>query len=150
MTHSASGSSIGRRSLLWLDACRLLDARALEIVPGIDAGDPDVGFGNWDCDWYSTTRDIEVQLRYDRDQPLSGDDGRVTMLAGRDAVVSPEYDGEDTCTVRVEYREYPDENGQKAVELLYLTLDGDDESPDELCGIATRLAETAAGELPKL
>lgn len=137
-------------SLLWLDACRLLDARALEIVPGIDAGDPDVGFGNWDCDWYSTTRDIEVQLRYDRDQPLSGEDGKVTVLAGRDTVVSPEYDGEDTCTVRVEYREYPDENGQKAVELLYLTLDGDDESPDDLCGMATRLAETAAGELPKL
>lgn len=137
-------------SLLWLDACRLLDARALEIVPGVDAGDPDVGFGNWDCDWYSTTRDIEIQLRYDRDQPLSGEDGRVTMLAGRDTVVSPAYDGEDTCTVRVEYREYPDENGQKAVELLYLTLDGDDESPDELCAMATRLAETAAGELPKI
>ncbi|MEO3765975.1 serine/threonine-protein kinase [Streptomyces sp. B8F3] len=137
-------------SLLWLDACRLLDARALEIVPGVDAGDPDVGFGNWDCDWYSTTRDIEVQLRYDRDQPLSGEDGRVTMMAGRDAVVSPAYDGEDTCTVRVEYREYPDENGQKAVELLYLTLDGDDESPDELCGMATQLAETAARELPRI
>lgn len=137
-------------SLLWLDACRLLDARALEVVPGVDAGDPDVGFGNWDCDWYSTTRDIEILLRYDRDQPLTGDDGTATRLAGRDAVVSPEYDGEDSCTVRVEYREYPDENGQKAVELLYLTLDGDDEAPDELCAMATELARTAAGELPKL
>ena len=39
---------------------------------------------------------------------------------------------------------------QKAVELLYLTLDGDDESPEDLCRMATRLAETAAGELPKL
>ncbi|WBB61497.1 serine/threonine-protein kinase [Streptomyces sp. WMMC500] len=153
----AEGRTVPRRnppaaevSLLWLDACRLLDAQALEIVPGVDAGDPDVGFGNWDCDWYSTTRDIEVQLRYDRDQPLTGEDGTVTRLAGRDAVVSPQYDGEDTCTVRVEYREYPDENAQKAVELLYLTLEGDDESPDELCGMATRLAETAAGELPKV
>lgn len=137
-------------SLLWLDACRLLDAQALEIVPGIDAGDPEVDFGNWDCEWYSTTRDIEVGLRYDRHQPLSGDDGTATRLAGRDAFVSPEYDGEDTCTVRVEYREYRDENGQKAVELLYLTVAGDDEPQDEQCAMATDLAETAAGELPKV
>jgi hypothetical protein len=42
-------------SLAQQDACALLNAKALNIVPGIDASDPDVGFGRWNCEWHSTT-----------------------------------------------------------------------------------------------
>ncbi|WP_433337643.1 serine/threonine-protein kinase [Spirillospora sp. CA-294931] len=148
--------AIGRRaaefpavSLAHLRACDLLDNRALDIVPGIDATDPDVGFGEWDCDWASTTRDLEVQLRFDRGEPPSPEDGTNIRIKGRRAHVEPEGDGEGTCLVLVMHRSYTDEDGDTAVEMLHLVTAG--KSPaKQLCVMATRLAESATASLPSV
>ncbi|MBB5936576.1 protein kinase domain-containing protein [Streptomyces zagrosensis] len=135
-------------SLVRKDACTLLDARALSIIPGIDADDPDVGYGNWECDWHSSTSDIVAALRFDRGQPLTASDGRRTQLGGRPAFVSPKEEGPDTCLVRVEHRAYSDHDGQRAMEMLHLVVSGS-QPTDELCTMATELATSAAAELPQ-
>ena len=116
-------------------------------MPGIAASDPDIGFGNWDCDWYSTTSEIEAKLRYDRDQPPTDEDARATRLGGHDAFVIKEGDGPETCLVLVVHRSYADQHGEPAVEMLHLVVGGP-RSMDKLCGMATDLAGSAAAELP--
>jgi hypothetical protein len=135
------------RSLAHRDACALLGADALDKVPGIDAGDPDVGFGGWDCDWHSTTRDLGIGLRFDRDQPLDAADGSPTRLHGYRAFVEAEGDGDDTCLVRTVYRTYADQDGRPAIEMLYLVVGGEWPT-DRLCALATELADSAAAALP--
>ena len=135
-----------KQSLAQYDACALLSPDALDEVPGIDASDPDVGFGNWDCDWHSTTRDLDVSLRFDRHQPLTAEDGHPTLLRGFRAFVEPDWDGKGTCAVRTVYRTYPDEDGRPAVELVLLSVGGEWPT-DRLCSLATRLSDAAAGSL---
>ncbi|MFE6779548.1 protein kinase [Streptomyces sp. NPDC057702] len=134
-------------SLAQLDACTLLDAQALSVVPGIDASDPDVGYGNWECDWRSTTSDIVTDVRFDRGQTSPTPHSRRTRLSGREAVIEPEGDGSDSCRVRVRHREFTDSNGRRAVEEVHLVVDGPQPVP-KLCAMATRLATSAAAELP--
>ncbi|KUJ67694.1 hypothetical protein ACZ90_25875 [Streptomyces albus subsp. albus] len=134
-------------SLARTDACALLDAPALSVVPGIDAGDRDVSFGNWGCDWYSDTSRLQAVLRFDRGQPLSTADGRHLRIGGRDAYVRPEGDGGDSCEVRVVHRPYRDQERRPAVEMLYLVVRGP-RSADRLCAMAESLAASAAARLP--
>ncbi|MEU8827610.1 serine/threonine-protein kinase [Streptomyces sp. NPDC048636] len=133
-------------SLARKHACELLDPAALEVVPGIDANDPDVGYAGWDCDWSSSTRDLSVDLRFDRGQPLDGEDGTPTLFSGYRAFVEPEGEGEGTCLARVVYRSYADQHGQKAVETLNLVVAGDS-AADELCTTARKLTRSAAAVL---
>ncbi|GAA2403647.1 hypothetical protein GCM10010191_09020 [Actinomadura vinacea] len=135
------------RSLAHRNACALLGADALDIVPGIDAGDPDVGFGGWDCEWHSTTRDLDIELRFDRDQPLTAADGNPTRLRGYRTFIEAEGDGEETCLVRTVVREYVDQKGRTAIEMLYLVVSGE-QPADRLCSMGTRLADSAAAALP--
>ncbi len=136
------------RSLAHRNACAMIGPGALDIVPGINAAEPDVGFGGWGCEWRSTTRDIDVHLLFDRGQPpTAADDGNPTRLRGRPAFVQPKGDGDGTCVVRVVHRSYSDQHGEEAVELLYLVARG--EPPvKELCAMATTLADAAAAQLP--
>ncbi|WP_242902748.1 serine/threonine-protein kinase [Actinomadura terrae] len=134
-------------SLANRNACVLLGARALDIIPGIDAGDPKSGFGGWDCNWRSTTRRIFVKLRFDRGQPLGPRDGNPTRLRNHQAFVDPNGDGDGTCVVRVVHRKYPDQQGKEAIEMLYLKLEGDPPTK-QLCSMATSLADAAAAQLP--
>jgi hypothetical protein len=134
-------------SLARHNACALLAAEALGVVPGVDAGHRDVGFGGWDCTWAST-KDIKVNLRFDRNGPLTADDGRHTRLGGYRAFVQPRGDGDDTCVVRVVYRTYIDRNDDETVELLYLVVEGAP-STARLCSMANRLADSAAAALPR-
>ncbi|GAA4669665.1 serine/threonine-protein kinase [Streptomyces youssoufiensis] len=134
-------------SLSRQDACTLLDAEALSVVPGIDAGDPDVGYGNWECSWRSTTSKIVADLRFDRGLTSPSSTSRNTQLGGREAVVEPEGDGSDTCRVRVVHRPYTDHNGRRATEQVHLVLTGP-QPVNELCTMATDLATSAADELP--
>lgn len=136
------------RSLAHQDACALLGARALDVVPGIDASDPDIGFGGWDCQWHSTTRDLQVKLRFDRGQPLGAADGRPTRLGGRRAFVQPDGEGDGTCLVRVVHRSYADQNGEDAIEMLFLVVQGSATTRTQ-CSMATRLANSAATALPR-
>ncbi|WP_432035287.1 serine/threonine-protein kinase [Streptomyces cucumeris] len=127
-------------------ACELLDPAALEVVPGIDADDPEVGYAGWDCDWSSSTRDLSVDLRFDRGRPLDGEDGTPALFRGYHAFVEPEGDGDGTCLARLVYRPYVDENGEKAVQTLHLVVAGES-APDELCATARQLTRSAAAAL---
>ncbi len=134
-------------SLANRNACVLLGARALDLVPGIDAADPKTGFGGWDCRWRSTTRRIFVKLRFDRGEPLGPRDGSPTRLRGRETFIEANGDGEGTCLARVVHRHYPDQNGKDAIEMLYLVVEGDPPTK-QLCALATSLADAAAAQLP--
>ncbi|WP_329244697.1 serine/threonine protein kinase [Actinoallomurus sp. NBC_01490] len=133
-------------SLAHHDACALLDAGALKAVPGIDAREVDAGFAGWDCRWSSTSEDIQVNLRFDRNQPLTSDDGRLIRLSGYRAFVQPRGDGDDTCVAQTVYRTYIDRSGDQTAELLYLVVQGAP-STTRLCSITTGLARSAAAAL---
>ncbi|MGZ0148782.1 protein kinase domain-containing protein [Kribbella sp. WER1] len=134
-------------SLAHVNACTLLDQKALAVVPGINAARQDKSFGNWRCGWDSTANDIEVDLYFDRDQP-DGTDGQPITVGGRHAVVSNENDGPQTCAVVIVFREYVETNGQDQDELVTVSVAGS-AKPTTLCGLATKLAESAAPKLPK-
>ncbi|WP_067460261.1 serine/threonine-protein kinase [Actinomadura macra] len=134
-------------SLAHWNACAILSGDALDAVPGIDAAEPDVGFGGWDCEWHSTTQDIQVKLRFDRGPPLTAVDGSPTRLRGHRAFVSPDEEGNGTCLVRVVHRTYSDQHDEDAVEVLFLVVQG--EPPTKrLCALATDLADAATAQLP--
>jgi hypothetical protein len=139
---------IAAASLARVDACSLLDAKALAVVPGLDIAHPDVGFGNWECDWNSTSSDASVALRFDRNQPLTAADGQPTKYGNRAAFVEREGDGPGTCVTRVVHRTYADPNGDPAVELVHLVVSGSGTAA-ELCRLTTQLARAAAGRLPR-
>ncbi|MFF5720871.1 serine/threonine-protein kinase [Streptomyces buecherae] len=134
-------------SLSRQDACALLDGEALSVVPGVDASDPQVGYGNWECSWRSTTSDIITDLVFDRGLTSPSSTGRNTQLGGRQAVVEPKADGPESCRVRVVYRPYTDQNGRRATEHVHLVVRGP-QPVNELCTMATDLATSAADELP--
>jgi hypothetical protein len=83
-----------------------------------------------------------------RDQPKTAADGDLVRLSGYDAVVREDTDGE-ACTVFVNYREYGGRNAETYAEMLRLDVRSRGQRPvDELCGMATALARSAAAELP--
>ncbi|PZG49789.1 hypothetical protein C1I98_11420 [Spongiactinospora gelatinilytica] len=130
-----------------ITACAPLRPESLEIVPGIDARSPDVGFGGWKCGWRSTTSDTWVDLRFDRDQPPSaGDDGTPARFNDYPAFVEAEGDGEETCLVQVVYRSYTDDRGRIAVEKVRLAVGGS-RPTDRLCQMARGLAGPATARL---
>ncbi|WP_131737976.1 serine/threonine-protein kinase [Actinomadura roseirufa] len=133
-------------SLAKRDACALLGPRALDRVPGIDAGDPDVQFARWSCKWHSTTRKLQVKLRFDQGQPLGSRDGRPTRLGGYRAFVEPGGDGDGSCLVRVVYRTFTADEDQKIVEVVHLVVEGDD-PVGRMCSLGTDLAGEAAAAL---
>ncbi|WP_223190928.1 hypothetical protein, partial [Nonomuraea terrae] len=135
-------------SLAHRDACTLLDARALEVVPGVDAAAADRGFGGWGCDWASTTGDVRVGLRFHRGPPPDAAGGASTQVNGLRAFVRPGGDGDETCLVEVPYRSYAGRTGQTAAESLRLVASGSP-AEEELCRMAADLAGSAAARLPR-
>ncbi|MFF5983270.1 serine/threonine-protein kinase [Streptomyces olindensis] len=133
-------------SLAWADACALLDARALSVVPGIKADVPEAGVANWECEWFSDVDDLEADIAFFRDEPKSARDGRTVELSGYHAVVEPEGNGAGTCTVFVAYREYGGRDAETAVEMLRLYVGGQ-RPMRQLCSMATDLAASAAAGL---
>ncbi|MYU10716.1 protein kinase [Streptomyces sp. SID8361] len=136
-------------SLAHLDACTLLDVKALEKVPGIDAGDPDVGFGRWDCQWKSTTREFEVDLRFDQGDLPHEKNSRSTRLGDHQAIVLPESEGPGTCRVEVVHRDYTGLDRVKGTERVALVIKGAG-AKDRPCELATDLAASAATALPSV
>ncbi|WUH97821.1 protein kinase [Spirillospora sp. NBC_00431] len=134
-------------SLAHKDTCTMLGNEALDAVPGIDAKDPEINYGGWSCEWRSTTRKILVKLRFDRGQPLGADSGSPTRLGRHRAFVEPDGEGDGTCLVRVVHRTYADQNGDDAIEMLFLVVEGEPDTK-RLCSMATHLAEAAATQLP--
>ncbi|WP_237103738.1 hypothetical protein, partial [Nonomuraea sp. MG754425] len=134
-------------SLARQDACTLLPARALEIVPGIDAADPDRGYGGWVCGWVSTTSDVHLDLRFDQGRPPDATGGAATRLSGLRAYVRPEAEGHETCLAQIVYRTYGDRHGRRAAETVRVLVGGS-RPMRELCRMATGLAGAAASRLP--
>ncbi|PZG19757.1 DUF3558 family protein, partial [Nonomuraea aridisoli] len=135
-------------SLAHRDACTLLDAQSLEVVPGVDAAAPDRGFGGWGCGWASTTGDVRVTLGFHRGPPPDAAGGASTQVNGFRAFVRPDGDGDETCLVEVPYRSYAGRAGQTAAESLRLVTSGS-LPEDELCRMAAGLAGSAAARLPR-
>ncbi len=130
-------------SLAHVDACTLLDNRALELIPAVDATNPDTSFGGWSCGWESTTSDLSVDVRFDRDQPLDASDGRPVTLGGRSTFISSEDDGPGTCAALIVFRKVAD-----TVELVRVIARGPG-TQTSLCGLATKLGQAVATKLPK-
>jgi eukaryotic-like serine/threonine-protein kinase len=141
------GRALPARSLSNLDACALLDPAALSRVRGIDGVRPEAGFGRWDCHWHSRTGDTAIQLRFDRNGPLTAADGRPKRLGGHQAYITPGGDGRGTCLAQVVHRTYPDTSGNTTAELVFLVV-SDSGSGGRLCDKAETLASAAAARLP--
>jgi eukaryotic-like serine/threonine-protein kinase len=135
------------RSLGNLDACALLDPVALSRVRGIDGALPEAGFGRWDCHWHSRTGDTAIQLRFDRNGPLTAADGHPKRLGGHPAYITPGGVGHGTCLAQVVHRTYPDTSGNTTAELVFLVVSGSGPGV-RLCDSAERLASAAAARLP--
>jgi hypothetical protein len=136
-------------SLVHQDACTLLTAHALEVVPGVDADDPTIGYGHWECSWDSTTSDTYIDLFYDRGQPPSaGEDGTPTRLGGHRAFIEPPNDYADSSEeVAVVHRVYTGQDGQETAEMMDVVVGGSRPAA-QLRTMATELAASAAGRLP--
>ncbi|MFI9560028.1 serine/threonine-protein kinase [Nonomuraea endophytica] len=135
------------RSLAHRDACALLPAGALEVIPGIDANEPDVGFGSWQCGWASTTSKLWLDVRFDQGPPPNPANGSATVVNGYRTILRPETDGDDrSCLAQLVYRTYHDEDG-RAAETVNLLVSGS-RSADQLCQLARRLTASAAARLP--
>ncbi|GAA2300449.1 serine/threonine-protein kinase [Streptomyces violaceusniger] len=139
--------SFPSNSLAHQDACTLLDVKALEKVPGIDARDPDVGFGRWDCQWKSTTNELEVDLRFDQGNLPSDKGARSTKLSDHQAIVLPEDEGPGSCRVEVVHRDYTGLDRVQGTERVALVLKGAGPK-GRPCELATDLAGSAAAALP--
>ncbi|KAK1184222.1 serine/threonine-protein kinase [Streptomyces sp. NBS 14/10] len=135
------------KSLAHQDACSLLDAKALEKVRGIDAKDPDVGFGRWDCQWKSTTNDLEVDLRFDQGGMSNDKNARLADLGDRKAIVLEGYEGAGSCRVEVVYRGYIGVDREEGTERLVLDIKGAGRK-GRPCELAKELAGSAAAALP--
>jgi hypothetical protein len=134
--------------LFWVNACGLLDANALSRIPGVDANHPDAGFGDWDCDWHSTTSDLSVDLSFDRNNtPYNAEDGTPVRLAGRSAFVAPREDSDDNCVAKIVHRTYSSPEADEPIEVVRLSASGP-QRVSELCDMVTDLARSAAAKLP--
>ncbi|GAA5207256.1 hypothetical protein GCM10023323_22040 [Streptomyces thinghirensis] len=123
-----------RTSLAWEDACKLLDAKALSVVPGLRVDVPDVGVANWGCKWSGDVDELDTEISFYRDQPKSAGGGAtIVTLSGYRSVVEP--DDEDTCTALVEYRTYSGQDAETAAEMVRLDVSGQ-RSMDQLCTMA--------------
>ncbi|MFE9660100.1 protein kinase [Streptomyces sp. NPDC005955] len=133
-------------SLARVDGCRLLDAAALAVVPGIDPHDGHPDFARWGCDWAGDTDDVVVDLGFDRDNSLT-DDGSPARFGGRPGTVSPEEAGEGSCVVRVQHRAYPGNRGERTIELVTVTVRGPWKAA-AACERAGELGTAVARRLP--
>jgi hypothetical protein len=136
------------RSLATVDACHLLNASDLAVVPGIDATQADAGFGDWECGWSSNSTNTTVDVRFDRNSPLTASDGTPIQVGSRPAFMMPADDGPGTCAVEVEHRTYTDPNADQIAEIVRVAVQGGSQLQSQLCGTATQLANSAAAKLP--
>jgi hypothetical protein len=136
-------------SLVWADACTLLEPAELSVVPGLAADDPEEGVANWECEWAGDTDELEAEVAFHREQPpMTAADAEPIRLGDRDAFVEPEEDSDEpACSVFVEYRRYGGHNAEPAVEMLRVDVGGQ-RPVDDLCAMATSLAGSAAARLP--
>jgi eukaryotic-like serine/threonine-protein kinase len=135
-------------SLIWSNACELADAKTLSLFPGVDALHPTVDFGNWQCEWTSTTSGDKLLIRFDQSSGLSAEDGSPTKLGAHEAFVKPNGYGPDTCQVLVFHRRFT-VNGEEKTEQLLVAIMGKGETVTRRCRTATAIAGYTAAKLPR-
>jgi hypothetical protein len=143
------GSAPDPHSLATVDACKLLDGTSLAIVPGIDANQADARFADWECKWSSNSTNTTVDVRFDRNSPLTAADGSPVQIGSRPAFVQPGDDGPGTCAVEVEveHRTYTSTNVNQIAEIVRVAVAGS-ALQSQLCSTATQLAGAAVTHLP--
>jgi hypothetical protein len=137
-------------SLAKKNACALLEAEELTAaVPGINTEPDEIGVANWECQWESSVDELEARVQFDRDQPPKrNSDGDYPLeLDKYDAIVDEGGNGDDTCTVFLQYREYIGQNGETAAEMVRLIVGGQ-RTMDQRCQMATDLTRSVASHLP--
>ncbi|MGC7101932.1 hypothetical protein ACPZ19_45275 [Amycolatopsis lurida] len=134
-------------SLAHLKACELIDDATLARIPGALPEHADTEFADWACDWDDSAAEVNVQLKFDRNQPLSDRHGTATEVNGHEVRLDPEDEGAGSCVARVVRRDYRDRDGRPLVELVHLALDGD-QQVDRLCATTSAMAASIAGKLP--
>ncbi|MEU6247802.1 serine/threonine-protein kinase [Glycomyces sp. NPDC047010] len=141
----------GPLSTYALDACDMLDNEALELFPGVNAHEPWQGYGEWECEWYSTTSEDKIRVEFDFDDPVSADEGELTELDGRTAVVEGDHWADYSCLVTIVNRQYPspDGDGTTVAETVRVIAYGDEaDAQEDLCALALDLAGPVAEALP--
>jgi eukaryotic-like serine/threonine-protein kinase len=133
-------------SLAYVDACPLLDEKALAELPAIDPKSATPDFGDWTCKWSSRVSPTQIHLRYDQHPAKDKIAGEPTPLGDHTGYIKRETDTGTSCTVSVP----PPANRQwrGALDLMMLTVSGD-KSGAEYCDPATSLAAAAAAKLPR-
>ncbi|WP_254878765.1 serine/threonine-protein kinase [Streptomyces sp. NA04227] len=134
-------------SLAHEDACSLLDVAALGKLPGVDARNPEAGFGDWSCQWTSTTNDVEVDLQFDQGGLARGPKEERTRIGGREAVVLPDSEGDGSCRVELVHREYLGPDRVEGTERVALVAKGEGPKGFNHCALAKDLAKSAAESL---
>lgn len=137
-------------SLADLHACSLLDARALAVVPGVNAARGESGYGDWSCEWDSGSTRTIVKLRFDQGEPPTSSDGTPLQFGSRQAYLESDLDGPNTCDVVVIGRTYTATNGDQIAEMVLLTVDGGNvpQVKSQLCNTAQNLGSSVAAALP--
>jgi hypothetical protein len=151
--HTLTTAGLPRRTVqpptwswFYANACAALDPAALDRFPGVDALHPEVGLGNWECVWNSTTSSAYLRVRFDRGGPLTAADGTPVRLAGHSAFVSPNGYGDGSCEVDVEGHSYTDQDAQPTVEQLLVVITGP-QPMTQLCDQTQAIAGSAAAKL---
>lgn len=132
-------------SLIWVDACTLGDAAALQGVPGLNVSRRERQEGGWYCEWGNDpvladppSVDIYVSGR----RPLTG---QTQTIGGRAATVTPAQAG---CTVTLAQRSFQGVFDEPRTEALIVQVYAKTTSSDALCASATAIAGAAAAKLP--
>jgi hypothetical protein len=89
-----------------------------------------------------------VDVRFDRNSPLTAADGTPIQVGSRPAFVMPADDGPGTCAVEIEHRTYTDANANQISEIVRISVQGGSQLQSQLCGTATQLANSTAAKLP--
>lgn len=139
---------LGAASLSNLNACPLLDTRALQATPGIAGSTRKQGFADWACRWDSNSVNSYVNLLFDQGRPLDTSDGHPVRLHGLMTYIQPYDDGTGTCVAQMVYRQYTDSTGQTTQDRVRLTFGGDG-TESQLCTSVTRLADDVAVHLAR-
>ncbi|MEC3982264.1 serine/threonine-protein kinase [Amycolatopsis sp. H20-H5] len=142
------GVAIAATSLATVDGCGMLDPATLAKVSKLDPLTTQPDFGSWGCRWESPGSEQSVQVVFDRGpSPNAAQDGKRVKIAGHDAFVLADDYADNTCQVKMVYRDYTDAHGDPAAEVVEVVLFGQPPS-SKLCTPATKLAGVVAAKLP--
>ncbi|MEV6773551.1 serine/threonine-protein kinase [Nocardia sp. NPDC051030] len=133
-------------SLFHADACNLLNPEGLSQYPGVNAKEPEIGFGNWECRWRSTTAPGYLRIGFDRRDPMTAGDGQPITLPGHTGYLQLDAT-EDTCRVGIVHREYVSSDSTRKVEVVQVVVQGP-QAPERRCQLATSLATSVAAAMP--